>query len=462
MRAEQAACADRLRRPLSASVGAPAPPTASPDGALKTIVAFANTAGGTLLVGVEDRSRHVRGVPDALDLEERLASLVSDRISPRIVPEIEILPWRRTHVLALQVHPSASRPHHLTREGPAGGVYVWVGSTNRRADAELIEELRRFARGEGFDEQPMPGLDSEALDFRAASESFAPVRKLARRDLETLRLVTKHQGRDVPTVGGMLLFGLAQARPRHFPDAWIQAGRFQGADRSRIIDRAEIRSLPVHAIEEAIAFVQKHTLHGAEIGAVRRKELWSLPPVAVREAVINAVVHSDYAQRGAPLRLSIFDDRLEVENPGLLPFGLTVEDLPRGVSKLRNRVIGRVFHALGLIEQWGSGIQRMTAACRDAGLAAPVFEELATRFRVTIGTARVGEPVLDDTDQTILASLAGGKGLSTSEIAEAIALTPRATRTRLAGLVGRGLVREIGTGPQDPQRRYYLADRGPA
>jgi ATP-dependent DNA helicase RecG len=432
----------------------------SPDGALKTIVAFANTAGGTLLVGVEDRSRHVRGVPDPIDLEERLASLVSDRISPRILPEIEILPWRRTQVLALQVHPSASRPHHLSREGPAGGVYVRVGSTNRHADAELIEELRRFARGEGFDEQPMPGLDSEALDFRAASESFAAFRKLARRDLETLRLLTHHQGRKVPTVGGMILFG--KERERHFPDAWIQAGRFQGSDKSRIVDRLEIRSLPVRAIEEAIAFVQKHALHGAEIGAVRRKERWNLPPVAVREAVVNAVVHTDYAQRGAPVRLSIFDDRLEVENPGLLPFGLTVDDLPRGVSKLRNRVIGRVFHALGLIEQWGSGIQRMTAACRDAGLAAPVFEELATRFRVTIGTARAGRPVLDETDQAILASLAGGKGLATSAIAAAIDLTPRATRTRLARMVGRGLVREIGTGPQDPQRRYYRTDRGPA
>ena len=288
------------------------------------------------------------------------------------------------------------------------------------------------------------------------------MRKLPRRDLQILRLVTKHQGREVPTVGGMLLFGQAEARARHFPDAWIQAGRFQGTERSHIIDRTEIRSLPVRAIEEAIAFVQKHTLQGAEIGAVRRKDVWSLPPVAVREAVINAVVHGDYAQRGAPLRLSIFDDRLEVENPGLLPFGLTVEDLAHGVSKLRNRVIGRVFHALGLIEQWGSGIQRMTAACRDTGLAAPVFEELAARFRVTIATARVGRPVLDDTDQAILASLAGGKGRPTSEIAEAIALTPRATRTRLARLVGRGLVHEIGTGPQDPQRRYYLADRGRA
>ena len=142
--------------------------------------------------------------------------------------------------------------------------------------------------------------------------------------------------------------------------------------------------------------------------------------------------------------------------------GLARPTAAPGVSKLRNRVIGRVFHALGLIEQWGSGIQRMTAACHDAGLAAPFFEELATRFRVTIATARVGRPVLDQTDQAILASLTGGEGRLTSEIAGAIGLTPRATRTRLARLVGRGLVREIGTGPQDPKRRYFLADRGPA
>lgn len=432
----------------------------SPDGALKSIVAFANTAGGTLLVGVEDRSRHVRGVADALDLEERLANLVSDSVTPRILPEIEILPWRRTQVLALHVHPSPSRPHHLTREGPVNGVYVRVGSTNRRADAELIGELRRVARGEGFDEQPMPELDSEAIDFRAASESFAAVRKLGRRDLETLRLVTDHHGRKVPTVGGMILFG--RDREHHFPDAWIQAGRFQGTNKSHIVDRTEIRSLPARAVEEAIAFVEKHAIHGAEIGPVRRTERWSLPPVAVRETIINAIAHADYAQRGAPIRIAVFDDRLEVENPGLLPFGLTIDDLPRGVSKLRNRVIGRVFHALGLVEQWGSGIQRMTAACREAGLATPLFEELAIRFRVTIATARVGPSVLDETDQAILASLTGGDGRATSEIAESIGLTPRATRTRLARLVGNGHVREIGTGPQDPRRRYYLADRAPS
>jgi predicted HTH transcriptional regulator len=426
------------------------------DGALKTIVAFANTAGGTLLVGVEDRTAHVRGVAEPLDLEERLANLISDHVAPRLVPGIEILPWRRSQVVAVEVHPSPIRPHHLTREGPEGGVYVRVGSTNRRADRELVEELRRFARSEVFDEMPMPGLYSEALDFRAASESFAEIRRLARRDLETLRLVTDHQGRKVPTVGGMLLFG--KDRGRHFPDAWIQGGRFGGDDRSRIVDRVEIRSLPARAIDEAISFVEKHSNRGAEIGRVRRKERWNLPPVAVREAVINAVTHADYSQRGAPIRVAIFDDRLEVENPGLLPFGLTVEDLSRGVSKLRNRVIGRVFHALGLIEQWGSGVQRMTTSCREMGLQPPHFEEIATRFRVTIFTERVGRPVLDETDQAIVGALAGGRGLLTSEIARAIGLTSRATRTRLTRLVGSGLLRGVGTGPQDPKRRYYRVD----
>lgn len=428
----------------------------SPDGVLRSLVAFANTSGGTVLVGVEDRTRHVRGVSEPLDLEERVANLISDHIVPRLVPELEILAWRKSHVVAIQVHASPIRPHYLRRDGLEAGVYVRVGSTNRRADRELIDELRRFTRGETYDEQPMPELNSEALDFRAASELFAPVRRLRRTDLQTLRLVTSHQGRTVPTIGGLLLIGTD--RERHFPDAWIQAGRFRGVDRSSIIDGSEIRSNLARAVEDAIAFVEKHAMHGAVIGRVHRRERWSIPPAAVREAVINAVVHADYAQRGAPIRLAIFDDRLEIENPGLLPFGLTLDDLPRGISKLRNRVIGRAFNALGLIEQWGSGIQRMMAACRDVGLAPPTFEEIGTRFRVTLWLERIGAPTVDDTEEAILDLLRDGAGHMTSEIATTINLTPRATRTRLLRLVERGLVREVGTSPQDPKRRYFLSN----
>lgn len=428
----------------------------SPAGVLRTVVAFANSAGGTVLIGIEDGSRRVRGVADPLALEQRLANLLSDGIAPQLLPEIEVLPWRRSHLVMLQVHPSPGRPHHLKSAGAAGGVYVRVGSTNRRADDDQITEMRRSSLGLPFDEQPLPALNSEALDFRAASECFSEYRKLKRSDLDTLGLLVPHQGRKVPSVGGVLLFG--REREAHFPDAWVQAGRFEGHDKARITDTAALHGPLPTLVAAAVAFVQKHGLRGYRIGAVKRRDQWSLPPVALREAIVNALVHADYSQRGAPIRLSVFDDRVEIENPGLLSPGLTIEDLQRGVSKLRNRVIGRVFHALGLIEHWGSGIQRMTSACREAGLPPPRLEELGTRFRVTLSTLRSAAPALGGDDQTILDALAAQRaGLSTQDIATLIARTPRTARTRLASLVDRGLVLEVGSGPQDPRRRYVKA-----
>lgn len=427
----------------------------SPEGVIRSLVAFANTAGGTLVLGVEDKSRRVVGVSDPLALEERLASLIADHIAPLLVAEVEVVPWRRTHVVIVRVHGSPVRPHHLKRLGPEQGVFVRVGSTNRRADGTLIEELRRYSRNEAFDEQPMPDLNSEAIDFRAASDSFSDLRRLTRRDLETLRIITRYQGRRVPTVGGILLFG--KDRQRYFPDAWIQAGRFSGADRTSILDSQEIRMHLPQAVEQAMSFAQRHIARQIRIEGLRHTEHWAYPRPAVREALINAVVHADYAQRGAPIRLSIFDDRLEVENPGLLPFGLTIEDIRQGISKLRNRVIGRVFHALGLIEQWGSGIQRMVSSCRQAGLEPPVFEEIGAHFRVTIFASRREAPSLDDLDRTILDALARKPGLGTRQVAEHIKRSPRTARSRLAALVTRGLIVELGSGPHDPKRKYFLA-----
>jgi ATP-dependent DNA helicase RecG len=428
----------------------------SPEGALKAIVAFANTSGGVLVLGVEDGTKKVKGIPNILAEEERLANLIADSISPRLVPSIEIMLWRKTQVLAVEIYPSANRPHYLNRLGPEEGAFVRVGSTNRRADNVLIEEMRRYNQVSSFDEQPEPELNSEAIDFRAASEFFKPIRKLTRPELQTLKLLTSYQGRIVPTIGGILLFGTD--RLNHYPDAWIQVGRFAGNDRRRILDSAEVRSYLPGAAEEAISFLRKHMTREAVIGPVKRTDLWTYPVVAVREAIMNAIVHADYAQRGAPIRVALFDDRLEIENPGLLPFGLTIEDIRKGISKLRNRVLGRVFQELGLIEHWGSGIQRMTAACHDRGLDAPQLEEIGTHFRVTLSAIPRRASAKDARDEAILAALAASleAGLSTSEVAKQIQLSPRAARTRLAALVERGLIVEIGSGPQDPHRRYYL------
>jgi predicted HTH transcriptional regulator len=181
----------------------------------------------------------------------------------------------------------------------------------------------------------MPELDSETIDFAAASESFATIRKLKRSDLETLRLLLPHQGRKVPSVGGVLLFG--RNCLDHFPDAWIQAGRFDGTDKTRIADTTVIHGSLPQMIESAIEFVSKHSLNAYQIGSLRRDVTSNIPPLALREALINATVHADYSHVVHPSVCPSFDDRVEVENPGILPPGLTVDDMRRGVSKLRNR-----------------------------------------------------------------------------------------------------------------------------
>ncbi|MEZ4424970.1 MAG: ATP-binding protein [Gemmatimonadota bacterium] len=308
---------------------------------------------------------------------------------------------------------------------------------------------------EGFDEEPLTDLDSEAIDFGAASQCFAELRALKKQDLETLGLVRRVHRRTVPTVGGILLFG--RERLDRFPDAHLQAGRFAGTDRTTLADRADLTGYPVLAIEEAVGFVERNTRLGMTVGRVRRRDVPEVPPAALREALINAFVHADYAQRGAPIRLAVFDDRVEVENPGILLPGLTLGDLRDGVSRLRNRVVARVFKELGLVEQWGTGVQRMIAACTSAGLPEPEFVELGFRFRVTIRTERITEPELDPVEDRIMTFIREGEGRSTANIAKKVGLSTRATQHRLAALAERGLIVVVGSGPRDPRRRWFAA-----
>jgi predicted HTH transcriptional regulator len=425
----------------------------SPEKILRTLVAFANGAGGIVVVGVEDGSKSVVGIVNPTKEEERMANLIADSIHPPLVPEICLLPWRSVSVIAVEVFPSGLRPHYLKAKGIPVGVYLRVGSTNRSADPAQVQELQRSVLGQTFDELPMSELDSEAIDFRAASESFAPKRKITRSDLKTLHLIVRHQGRDTPTVGGVLLFG--RNRRGFFPEATVKAAHFAGKDRTQIIDSEEIDCALPAAVEEVLRFARKNPAKATKISGSRHSENWEFPLVALREAIANSLVHADYALKGSPIRFAIFEDRIEIENPGLLLPGLTTADMQRGVSKLRNRVIGRVFHELGLIEQWGSGIQRMNQECRSAGFPLPLLEELGQSFRVTFSRAKSSPSEIDAKDARILEIIKMTPGQTTARIAVQIDLTPRATRERLSRLVEAGKISVVATNPRDPKRAFY-------
>lgn len=423
----------------------------SPRPILRTLAAFANSAGGSLVVGVDD-DRTVRGVPDVLEAEGRLANLIADSITPRLVPEIDIVWWRSSQLIVVTVHLSPSRPHRLNADDDV--VYVRLGSSNRRADAELIAEMQRSVRSESFDESPVPAAEPDSLDLELIRTEFAGRRAMKRADLGVLGLETNYQSRTVPTVGGLILFGHDRSV---FPDAVMRCARFGGTNRTHIVDSADLEgpSLPA-MVRDAIAFVDRHVARSVVISGPQNEIRRALPMGAVREAIVNAAVHADYSQRGAPLRVAIFDDRLEIENPGLLPFGIAVEDLRGGVSRVRNRVIARTFKELGFIEQWGSGITRMIDETTAAGLPAPEFEEIGGRFRVTLRNAAVRGIALTPDQRVLLDVLiaVGAAGVSTSVLASEVGRSVRTVRTHMARLVELGVVYEIGSGPTDPKRRY--------
>ena len=301
---------------------------------LRTLVAFANSAGGKLIIGVEDRTQKPVGVSDPLDQEERLCSMIADSIEPRLVPNIELVSLKDKTLLLVEVFLSNSRPHRIRTEGEAG-VYVRLGSTNRQADPDLINEIKRSVDGIVFDELPNSQLSSNDIDLDAINSIFERKRRFSNQQLQTLKLLVEDQGRLVPTNGSLLLFG--KDREQHFPDAWVQCGRFKGKTKADMLDHIEIHDHLPWAVEKMMAFLQKHAMRRSDFSELKRKDIWNIPITILREAIINAVVHADYSQKGAPVRLAFYDDRIEIDNPGLLLPGLTVDDLKQGVSKIRNR-----------------------------------------------------------------------------------------------------------------------------
>jgi ATP-dependent DNA helicase RecG len=419
---------------------------------IRTIVAFANTAGGALVIGVRDKTREVIGVPGPLMEEEKISNMIADGIRPALIPDIQIISWRDRELVVLSI-PHTVGPFYIETEGPEKGVYIRLGSTNRRAGPEMIEQIRRLARNTCFDELPCTEINSEAIDFRAASEFFSKMsRQLTSPRMKTLGLLKDFRGREVPTQGAVLLFG--KTRLNLFPDAVIRCARFRGRDTARFIDQTEIDEYLPGAIDRAISFIERHTIHSIEIGRVQRRDIPQYPTEAIREAVINAIVHCDYSISGMEIKIGIFDDRIEITNPGILPFGLTIDAAMAGVSRLRNRVIGRVFRELKLIEQWGSGINRILTACREAGLNPPRFEELGTSFRVTLFSEATRPKTIPEWQKRLMEFLDKNHEISTKEAAGLWKTSDRTARTRLRKLVNEGLLSEIGTGPKDPKRTY--------
>lgn len=350
----------------------------SPDGPLRTLVAFANSAGGRLVIGVTDEGTVV-GVDDPLAEEERIANLINDRISPQLVPAIDLVTLRGKTVLIVDVPLSTRRPHYITRQGPEAGVYVRLGSTTRQADPALVAELERNARGIAFEDLREPRAALEDLDLEVLSKLRGRNTSVA--DLLAHGFAVKQGDQIVPTNAGIL--AACPDPTRFLPSAWVQCGRLRGPHGTDIFDQTEIHGPMPLAVDHAVEFLLKHAYKTAVFGQVRRRDIYSIPIEPIREVIVNALVHASYAERGTPIRIGFYDDRIQVDSPGLLLPGMTIDTMRR-VSRLRNPALARIFREAGIMEQWGTGVQRVFEQVAEAGLPEPIIEEVQDRVRVTI------------------------------------------------------------------------------
>ncbi len=430
---------------------------------VKTIVAFANTAGGTLVIGRSADGQLV-GMKDVLAAEERIANVIADRISPPMLPDVEVVTHKGKDLLLVRVTHWRG-PFYIQKLGMPEGVYVRLGSTSRVAGPELVAAFERVAKNETYDQQAVAEASLEDLDLEYARQWFDKTDyALTRPKLESLGILVRYNGALCPSIGGLILFGTEEARDRYVPDARVRCARFLGIDKSEILDQYNLTGSIIEAVDSVPKFIQRNTRLAAQFGEMRRKDIPEYPPKGVREALINALAHADYSISGSQIQIAIFDDRLELQNPGMLPFGYTLEDFHNGISRSRNKVIVKVFRQLELIEQWGSGYKRITESCRDGGYPEPDFTEFSTTMRVTFfphpitqGRAKRTKSSLTRPERrrVILDLFASEGSLSLSEIAKRLPVTiaRRTLQGDLAALKAEGLLRSEGRGTSSTWQR---------
>ena len=324
---------------------------------MKTIVAFANTQGGKLIVGVDDKTHQIVGVENDVlfQLMDGIANAVSDSCVPQIIPDIEPQTVDGKTVIVVSVEAGKNRPYYLKSKGKDNGTYIRVAGTSRQAFPEKIKELEMEGARISWDELTCVGYPVSEEATEKLCQDIEKFRKKAgmaehsvkKEQLINWKILKQSEGQLLATNAYALLTS------DYFSFAKTQCAVFKGTDRAVFLDKREFTGPIYTQIEEAVDFVLRNIRLGATIDGLVRKEKYELPPEAIREMIINAHCHRNLLDESC-IQVAVYDDRLEVTSPGGLYNGLTYEEVMNGHSKIRNKGIANIFSQMGLVEAWGS------------------------------------------------------------------------------------------------------------
>ena len=335
------------------------------------VVAFANTDGGKIYVGINDDGS-VQGIQNADGTMLRITNMIRDVVRPDVtmftdcaVEEIEGQP-----VVVVTVQRGTARPYYLSGKGVRPeGVYIRQGASSVPASETAILNMIKETSGDCYEDARSI---NQQLTFDKAENYFAK-RNLPFGDQQkrTLNII----GADgTYTNLGMLLSDQCVHT--------IKLAVFDGSKKSVFRDRKELGGSLLAQLEDAYTYIDQFNRTRAEFAGLDRIDKWDYPAEALREALLNAITHRDYSFSGSTL-ISIFDDRIEFVTIGGLVRGLTYNDIMLGVSALRNQNLANVFYRLKLIEAYGTGILKINESYADCEVK-PQFEVTDNAFKITL------------------------------------------------------------------------------
>ena len=338
-----------------------------------TLSALANTKGGKVIVGV-DNSGKPTGIQYGPETERRYLNEIKVATYPQILPHVTALDVRGKTILVFEINEYPIKPIAYRNR-----YYKRAVNSNHPLSLEEIVDLQQQSLNVSYDAYPL-NESLGSLD-RSLMESFieranGTGRVSLRDDLLTNFTKMKLIQNGKPTLAAMLLFG------NHGYSLHI--GRFKAAD--TIIDDLLLKAPLIVALDEAMVFIKKHINLSYEFdGGLQRKEIWQYPLEALRELLLNAVVHRDY-RNTSDIVIKIFDNSIVFASPGRLFGNLTIEDLERDdyVSSIRNKLLAESLYVIGEIEKYGTGFVRIRQWLRNYSDVFYALDETGDHFRVVL------------------------------------------------------------------------------
>jgi len=445
----------------------------------ETLCAFLNGSGGTVLVGVTSAGKIVG--QEVSDKTEREIAAVLQRFEPPASIEVDLVDLSETgrKLIALEAKPPAdARPFTFD-----GRPYVRVRSTTSVMPQDRYEALlldRAHARRR-WENQPAVDIALDDLDHEEilqTREAAIQQRRISAGTSTDIGDILDRLGlrrNDVITQAAQILYG-TRFLP-DYPQGMVKLGRFRGTKiTGDILDNKQEHLHAFAIVREAIAWLDRTLPLAARFppGEIFREDRLPVPAEALREVLLNAVMHRDYSEPGSYVAVAVFDDRIEIRSTGALPRGVTAESLSGShKSVLRNPLIAETFHRTGAVEIWGRGTNRVIEECERHGVEPPMFETasggLTVTFRAVIGPTPRATPQVTPqaapqvTPQVLNVLREALQPSSRVRLQEAAGITDRKhfREAYLDPLVATGWLRmTIPDKPTSPRQRYRTTDAG--